>query len=133
MKLEGDQFSFKKVLFSIFLIIPFIRRNYIIVLIGSLIGLLIGLYIEIYKNNNIFYKSDIVFIMDSETGSSGGALSELATSFGLSGNFGGNNALFSGENFKELLKTKAIFRRALLKKVTWNGKEEIFANIFLKK
>jgi hypothetical protein len=32
-----------------------------------------------------------------------------------------------------LLKTKAIFRRALLKKVIWNGKQEIFANLFLKK
>jgi len=133
MKLEGDQFSFKKILFSIFLIIPFIRKNYILILIGSTIGFILGLYIEIYKNNNIFYKSDIVFIMDSEAGSTGGALSELASSFGLSGNFGGNNTLFSGENFKELLKTKAIFRKALLKKVVWNGKEEIFANIFLKK
>jgi len=128
-----DQFSFKKVLFSLFSIIPFIRKNYKIIIVGSLVGLLSGLYIELYKNNNIFYKSDIVFIMDSENGASGGALSDLASSFGLSANFGGNNALFSGENFKELLKTKAIFRRALLKKVIWNGKQEIFANIFLKK
>ena len=128
-----DQFSFKKVLFSLFSIIPFIRKNYRVILIGSLVGLFSGLYIELYKNNNIFYKSDIVFIMDSENGASGGALSDLASSFGLSANFGGNNALFSGENFRELLKTKAIFRRALLKKVIWNGKQEIFANIFLKK
>jgi hypothetical protein len=133
MKLEGDQFSFKKVLFSFFLIIPFVNKNKIIVLFGGLIGLFIGLYIEIYKNSSVAYKSDIVFIMDSEAGASGGALSELASSFGLSGNFGPNNALFSGENFKELLKTKAIFRKALLKKVEWNGKEEIFANLFLKK
>ena len=133
MKLEGDQFSFKKVLFSIYLIIPFIRRNFKVILIASTIGLLFGLFIELYKNNSILYKSDIVFIMDSETGASGGALSELASSFGLSGNFGSSNSLFSGENFKELLKTKAIFRRALLKKVIWNGQEEIFANLFLKK
>ena len=131
--LNEDQFSFKKVLFSLFSIIPFIRKNYIIILVGSLVGLISGLYLEIYKNNNIFYKSDIVFIMDSEVGASSGALSDLASSFGLSANFGGNNALFSGENFKELLKTKAIFRRALLKKVIWNGKQEIFANLFLKK
>jgi len=130
--LNEDQFSFKKVLFSLFSIIPFIRKNYIIILVGSLVGLISGLYLEIYKNNNIFYKSDIVFIMDSEVGASSGALSDLASSFGLSANFGGNNALFSGENFKELLKTKAIFRRALLKKVIWNGKQEIFANLFLK-
>ena len=133
MKLEGDQFSFKKVLFSFFLIIPFIRRNIFMILIGSTIGLLLGLYFELHKNNNPVYKSDIVFIMDSEGGSSGGALNELASSFGLSGNFGGNNTLFSGENFKELLKSKTIFRRALLKKVVWNGKEDIFANLFLKK
>jgi len=131
--LNEDQFSFKKVFFSLFSIIPFIRKNYIIILVGSLVGLISGLYLELYKNNNIFYKSDIVFIMDSEVGASSGALSDLASSFGLSANFGGNNALFSGENFKELLKTKAIFRRALLKKVIWNGKQEIFANLFLKK
>ena len=62
MKLEGDQFSFKKVLFSIFLIIPFTRKNIYLILIGSSIGLLVGLYIELYKNSSIFYKSDIVFI-----------------------------------------------------------------------
>jgi hypothetical protein len=133
MKPAGDQFSFKKVLFSIFLIIPFLNKNKLIILIGSFIGLFIGLYIEIYKNSSVIYKSEIVFIMDSDAGSSGGALSDLASSFGLSGNFGGNNTLFSGENFKELLKTKAIFRRALLKKVKWNGKDEIFANLFLMK
>jgi hypothetical protein len=32
-----------------------------------------------------------------------------------------------------LLKSRTIFRRALLKKVIWNGKEDIFANLFLKK
>ena len=133
MKLEKDQFSFKNIIISFFLIIPFFKKNKIVIIIGSLIGLFIGLYIELNKNSSIFYKSEIVFIMDSDAGSSGGALSDLASSFGLSGNFGGSNALFSGENFKELLKTKAIFRRALLKKVSWNGKEEIFANLFLQK
>lgn len=133
MKLETDQFSFKKVLFSIFLIFPFIRFNKRVIIIGSIIGLSIGLYIELYKNRSLIYTSEIVFIMDTETNSGGGVISELASSFGLSGNFGGNNTLFSGENFKELLKTKAIFRKALLKKVLWNGREEIFANLFLKK
>ena len=133
MKLEKDQFSFKNIIFSFFLIFPFINKNKFIILSGSILGLIIGLYIEFYKNSNVFYKSEIVFIMDSDAGSSGGALSDLASSFGLSGNLGGSNALFSGENFKELLKTKSIFRRALLKKVKWNGKEEIFANLFLMK
>jgi hypothetical protein len=108
MKPVGDQFSFKKVLFSIFLIIPFLNKNKLIILIGSFIGLSIGLYLEIYKNRSVIYKSEIVFIMDSDAGSSGGVLSDLASSFGLSGNFGGNNTLFSGENFKELLKIQIL-------------------------
>jgi hypothetical protein len=97
MKLEKDQFSFKNIIISFFLIIPFLKKNKIVIIIGSLIGLFIGLYIELNKNSSIFYKSEIVFIMDSDAGSSGGALSDLASSFGLSGNFGGSNALFSGE------------------------------------
>ena len=131
--LKEDQFSFKKVLLSIFLIVPFLKK-YIYYLLGSsLIGLLIGLYFDIQNNKSTLYKSEIIFIMDSEASISGGTLSDLAGSLGLSNAFGASNTLFSGENFKELLKTKIIYRKALLKKVIWNGKEDIFANIFLKK
>ena len=131
--LKEDQFSFKKVLLSIFLIVPFLKK-YIYYLLGSsLIGLLIGLYFDIQNNKSTLYKSEIIFIMDSEASNSGGTLSDLAGSLGLSNAFGASNTLFSGENFKELLKTKIIYRKALLKKVIWNGKEDIFANIFLKK
>jgi len=131
--LKEDQFSFKKVLFSIFLIIPFLKRNIYYLIGGALIGLSIGLYFDMQNNKSTFYKSEIIFIMDSEASNSGGALSDLAGSLGLSNAFGASNTLFSGENFKELLKTKIIYRKALLKKVIWNGKEDIFANIFLKK
>ena len=131
--LKEDQFSFKKVLLSIFLIIPFFKKNIYYLLSGALIGLSIGLYFDIQNNKSTFYKSEIIFIMDSEASNSSGALSDLAGSLGISNAFGASNTLFSGENFKELLKTKIIYRKALLKKVTWNGKEDIFANIFLKK
>ena len=133
MQLEGDQFSFKKVLFSFFLIIPFFKKNIYYLIVGSLIGLSIGLYFDFQNNKSTFFKSEIIFVMDSEVSNSGGALSDLVGSLGLSNSFGAGNTLFSGENFKELLKTKVIYRKALLKKVFWNGKEDIFANIFLKK
>ncbi len=58
---------------------------------------------------------------------------ELASSFGLGGGMGTNTSLFSGENFKELLKTKSIFRKALLTKVRYGSQEDIFANLFLEK
>jgi len=131
--LKEDQFSFKKVLLSIFLIVPFLKKYIYYLLASSLIGLLIGLYFDIQNNKSTLYKSEIIFIMDSEASNSGGTLSDLAGSLGLSNAFGASNTLFSGENFKELLKTKIIYRKALLKKVIWNGKEDIFANIFLKK
>jgi hypothetical protein len=131
--LKEDQFSFKKIFFSIFLLVPFFKKNIFYLLIGSLIGTSIGWYFDIQNNKSTFYKSEIIFIMDSEASNSGGALSDLAGSLGLSNSFGASNTLFSGENFKELLKTKIIYRKALLKKVFWNGEEDIFANIFLKK
>ncbi len=131
--LNEDQFSFKKVLFSIFLIIPFLKINKYFILIGCCVGISIGLYFDIENNKSTLYKSEIIFIMDSEASNSGGALSDLVGSLGLSSSLGASNTLFSGENFKELLKTKIIYRKALLKKVLWNGKEDIFANVFLKK
>jgi hypothetical protein len=64
MKLEGDQFSFKKVLFSFFLIIPFFKKNIYYLIVGSLIGLSIGLYFDFQNNKSkeqeVYY--DLIFL-----------------------------------------------------------------------
>ncbi|AWL09282.1 hypothetical protein G9H64_05400 [Aquirufa nivalisilvae] len=130
-ELRSDQFSFKRLLFKCFLLIPFFKKNRKKLLIGAFIGFAAGISVEIIRSQNKIYKAQIVFVMDSE-GSSGGGLADIASSLGLGG-FTASNSLFSGENFKELLKTKALFRKALLTRVKFGDKEDLFANFFLQK
>ncbi|RXK52256.1 hypothetical protein [Aquirufa rosea] len=130
-ELRSDQFSFKRLLLKCFLLIPFIKMHRKKLLIGALIGFVAGISVEIFRSQNKIYKAQIVFVMDSE-GSAGGGLADIASSLGL-GSFAANNSLFSGENFKELLKTKALFRKAMLTRVKFGNKEDLFANFFLQK
>jgi hypothetical protein len=131
-EIKPDQFSFKKIIFNILLIIPFVKRNYKLMILGALIGLLVGLSVEFYRSRDKKYKAELIFLLENDKSSTGG-LSDLASSLGL-GDIGGSNAnLFSGENFKELFKTKSILRKAILSKVKIGKREDIFANIFIEK
>jgi hypothetical protein len=130
--LNLDQFSFKNILFSFLNILSFLKKHYIKLILGSFIGGFSGLFIEYQKYIDISYKSEIVFVLEGENGNSGG-IAEIASSLGIGSSMGASNSLFSGENFKELLKTKGIFRKAILTKVKFGSKEDIFANFFLSK
>lgn len=132
MELREDQFSYKRLVLKCLLVFPYIKNNIKILSLGAFIGLVIGGGYEYYKIQDVNYKTEIVFIVDGDNAGNGGLL-ELASSFGLGGGMGSNASLFSGENFKELLKTKSIFRKALLTKVKYGKQEDIFANIFLEK
>jgi hypothetical protein len=130
-ELRQDQFSVDAFLLKGLKFIPFLKKNIKFIGIGVLLGGLIGFAVEIYRSNNLAHSSEIVFILDNE-GSNGGGLSDIASSLGLGG-FMGNSSMFSGENFKELLKTRSLYRKALLTEVEIDGKKDLFANFFLKK
>jgi hypothetical protein len=130
--LHLDQFSFKNILYSVFYIIGFIKKHYIKLVLGSVVGGFSGLFIEYQKYNDITYKSEIVFVLEGENGS-GGGISDIASSLGIGSSMGVSSSLFSGENFKELLKTKAIYKKAILTKVKFGNKVDIFGNFFLSK
>ena len=130
--LQSDQFSFKNILYSVFNIISFIKKHYIKLVLGSVVGGFSGLFIEYQKYKDTSYKSEIVFVLEGEN-SSGGGLTDIASSFGIGSSAGVSSSLFSGENFKELLKTKAIYKKAILTKVKFGNKVDIFGNFFLSK
>jgi len=130
--LNLDQFSFKNILFSVFGVVSFIKIHFRKIILGSFIGGFLGLFIEYQKYKDSSYKSEIVFVLEGENGASGG-IADIASSLGINSSAGVNTSLFSGENFKELLKTKAIFRKAILTKVKFGEKEDIFGNFFLAK
>ncbi|MBP6054119.1 MAG: hypothetical protein KA527_00630 [Cytophagaceae bacterium] len=127
---KSDQFSLENVLISFIGFIPFVKRNKRIILIFTAVGLITGLGVEIYKSSNNFKKTKIVFVLESESADNG--LAGLASSLGLGGMSSGNS-IFSGENFKELLKTKNIYRKAILTKVKVGNRTDFFGNFFLER
>ena len=129
--IKPDQFSVEAFLLKGLKFIPFVRKNARFILIGVLLGGLLGFGVEIYRSKNLLHTSEIVFILDNES-SGGGGLADIASSLGF-GSMAENSSMFSGENFKELLKTKSLYRKALLTEVEIGGKKDKFANFFLKK
>lgn len=127
---KSDQFSLENVLVSLIGFIPFVKRNKRMIIIFTAVGLLTGLGVEIYKSSNSLKKTKIVFVLESESADNG--LAGLASSLGLGGISSGNS-IFSGENFKELLKTKNIYRKAILTKVKVGNRTDYFGNFFLEK
>ncbi|MEY4292490.1 MAG: hypothetical protein RIQ61_867 [Bacteroidota bacterium] len=127
---RSDQFSLENVLISLISFIPFVKRNKRVILIFTALGLLTGLGVEIYKSSNNFKKTKIVFVLENESADNG--LAGLASSLGLGGMSSGNS-IFSGENFKELLKTKNIYRKAILTKVKVGNRVDFFGNFFLER
>jgi hypothetical protein len=127
---RNDQFTLETVLIKLMGFIPFVKRNARLIALFTIIGLLTGLGVEIYKSTNALKKTKIVFVLETEGADNG--LAGLASSLGL-GNASSSNSIFSGENFKELLKTKNIYRKAILTKVKVGNKVDYFGNFFLER
>ncbi len=130
--IKSNQFSFKKIILNLLLVIPYVKKNYRLLISGALIGLALGLSVEFYRSRDKKFDAELIFLLENDNASQGG-LSDLASSLGLGNIGGGNSNLFSGENFKELFKTKKLLRKAILTKVKIGNKEDIFGNIFLEK
>ena len=64
--INSDQFSFKNILYSFFIIINFIKKHFIKIIIGSFIGGFTGLFIEYQKYQDMSYKSEIVFVLEKK-------------------------------------------------------------------
>ncbi len=127
-----EENSLKSIFVSLLIVVPFLKREWKKIFLGSLIGLVIGIAIELKRSKEQTLQSKIVFVLENDN-SGGGGLSEIASTLGIGGGAVSGGSLFSGENFQELLKTKIIYRKALLTKVKFGNQEDYFGNFFLRK
>lgn len=131
--LPEDQFSLEDIVSKLIKFKKLIIANWKIILICTFIGTSCGLSWELITRKPPVYTASILFNMENGGSSPSGGLSDLASAFGVNTGAAPSSNLFTGENFNELIKTKNLYNRALLTKVKVNGKEEIFANYFLRK
>lgn len=131
--LPEDQFSLEDIVLKVIKLKRLIVANWKIVAITTFIGMACGLSWELITRKPPVYTSKILFNMETGGSSPSGGLSDLASAFGVNTGAAPSSNLFVGENFNELLRTKNLYNRALLTKVKVKGKDEIFANYFLRK
>lgn len=99
--------------------------------IGLLMGSSVTIVYDTVKKKETIYGAKMVFNLELGGGSSNmGQLAGLTSAFGLGGSVQQSGDLFSGSNFVELLTSRIVFERALLKEVDIDGKKMIFANYY---
>lgn len=108
--------------------VRFLWSKKILILVVGLTGGCLGLAYSVLKP--VKYKSHLTFIVESTSKSGGlGALSGLASSFGLGG-LGGNGGLFENQiNLMNYLQSKTILEDVLLSEMEHSGKT--FAQHFI--
>jgi len=130
--LTKDSLSIKD-LFSAFKVeFTFVKKNFLILLIFGIIGGVLG-FLYAFTSKPVF-KASISFVLEDEKSSGGGvglsgALG-LASSVGIDLGSGGGGA-FSGANLLELMRSRTMVEKALLKNQLINGKSENLANLFI--
>ena len=118
--LDSNEISLKEVIHIIIKWIKYFWSRWPIILAFGLLGGGIGLYKAIVFKP--VYTAEYSFVVEDEkSGGLGGALG-LASQFGIDLGGGGGSGAFSGDNLLELMRSRSIVQKALLKQVSFDNK-----------
>ena len=122
--IDNDEISLKELIYKTKEWLFYLKTKWKIIFITTILGGLIGLTIAIYKKPT--YSALLTFAMEDEKGGNngGGGISSalgLASSLGIDLGSGGGGA-FAASNLTELMKSRLIVEKVLLKPIQMNGK-----------
>jgi len=132
--INNDEISLKELIFKLKDWGAFLKTKWKTVFIGVIIGAIIGLTISLFEKP--IYKAVLTFAMEEDKGNSGGtglsgALG-LANSFGIDLGGGGGGGAFAIGNLAELMKSRLMIEKVLLKPMQINGKLTSLAEYYIK-
>ena len=133
LKANSDDISFKEILLIIRDSILFLKPKLIYIL---LIGISFSIIYTSYKfaSKKILYRAKLIFSMEDKQANNAGAdLFGLATQFGIGVGSSSNSGIFSTATLPELMQTKLIIQKVLLKKIKINGLETTLADYYIEK
>ena len=131
-QIDNDEISLKDLVFKINDWITFFKSKWKIILLISFIGASIGLVYAFIERP--IYKGVLTFAMEEDKGGGGGGLSGalgLASSFGIDLGVGGGGGAFAASNLTELMKSRLIVEKVLLKPIEINGKISTLAEYYI--
>ena len=129
-KEDIDEFSLKDILMKITKVINLIFDNIRLIIFTSLIFAVFGFTYAKYQKRQ--YKAILTFALEEDKGGgSMGGFGGLASQFGIDLGSSGGGA-FSGANLIELMKSRLLVEKALLRPIRIEGKNISLAEYYLK-
>jgi hypothetical protein len=129
--IDNDEISLKELIEKIKKWGSYLKSKWKAILIVSIIGALIGLTIALFEKPT--YKAVLTFAMEEDKGGGGGLSGALglASSFGIDLGGGGGGGAFAASNLTELMKSRLLVEKVLLKPIAINGKIITLAEYYI--
>lgn len=126
--ISDDEISFKQFIFKIKEWVAFLFSKWKIIILIGLIGSILGFTYA--KRSKITYKAVLSFAMeDDKSGGGLGSALGLASSLGITS--GGGGGIFTANNLTQLMKSRLVVEKALLKPIFINGKKSTLAEYYI--
>lgn len=126
--INDDEISFKQFIFKIKEWVAFLFSKWKIIILIGLIGSILGFTYA--KRSKITYKAVLSFAMeDDKSGGGLGSALGLASSLGITS--GGGGGIFTANNLTQLMKSRLVVEKALLKPIFINGKKSTLAEYYI--
>ena len=129
--IDNDDISLKEILIKTIEWLSFLKSKWKTIFLVGIIGGIIGLSIALFEKPT--YKAVLTFAMEEDKGSTGGlgALG-IANSLGIDlGGGGGGGGAFAASNLAELMKSRLLVEKVLLKPILFNGKNISLAEYYI--
>ncbi|SDM87683.1 Chain length determinant protein [Daejeonella rubra] len=125
---DSSEMSFKEIVFKMVGWVKYLWTKWLIILIVGLIGGGIGFY-KAFVFKPVYIAEYSFVLEDEKSGGLGGAFG-LASQFGIDIGGGGGGA-FSGDNLLELMRSRSMVQKALLKTVSISGKQQALVDYYI--
>ena len=126
-----NEVSFKELLLSLRDLFNYLRSKWLVLVVYVLIGGVLGLIYSIRSKVN--YLANCTFVLEEDSGSGGGGLSQLsglASMVGLDLG-GGGGGVFQGDNLLELYKSRMMISKTLLSTYPIDGKDQLLVDRYI--
>jgi len=131
-QINSDEVSLKELILKAKEWVIYFKSKWKLILLISFIGSSIGLIYTFIEKP--IYKAVLTFAMEEDKGGGGGGLSGalgLASSFGIDLGVGGGGGAFAASNIMELMKSRLIVEKVLLKPININNKVTTLAEYYI--
>lgn len=117
-----DEITLKDLINKAKEIFKYLLNHWKIIILMGVLGSSLGLAYSL--NQKLVYKAQYSFALEDDKSSGLGGALGLASQFGLNLGGGGGEGVFSGENLMELMRSRVIVTKALLRPIAAKGQKQ---------